>query len=84
MKSWAIITAIGACLILLAFTIRPKQDSTRYVRPTIDFVKQHALLFAASAGNLQTVISKINKEDTSSLLRAKEALKNCRAQYKSI
>jgi cytochrome c peroxidase len=69
---------------MFTFAVQPKPDSTRYVQSTLDFINNHASLFAASSQKLQTAISKIKQNDSLSLVNAKEALKNCRAQYKTI
>ncbi len=72
------------CIGILAFTNYSPTNTTTAVQNTLDYFKKQATLFAASTENLQQQISRIKTTDRSSIPRAKDALRKCRLQYKSI
>lgn len=69
---------------LLAFTGFSGNDTPATVVHTLDYFKKQSTQFAAGTTELTEAIKKIDANDSVSLIRAKEALKTCRLQYKSI
>ena len=77
----------GILLILLlvlqaAFT-RPS-DSKVGIAPTIQFIKAESEKFAASTLQLHAAIKFIKDDDSNSIVNARQALMECRLNYKKI
>lgn len=84
MRKFLVLLALGVCVVILGL-INPSLDERNIgVDTTLAYFKEHAVGFANSTANLQDAIDNITKTDTQSIVKAKDALKECRLQYKSI
>ena len=83
MKTILVILLFMCCVGLFAFTNFSGIDTARSVEHTLEYFKKQSIQFANATANLKEAINKINN-DASSIANAKEALKKCRLQYKSI
>ncbi|WEK20988.1 MAG: cytochrome c peroxidase [Candidatus Pedobacter colombiensis] len=84
MKKFLVLLSLSFCVIILGL-INPSHDERNIgVDTTLDYFREHAIRFASSTANLQDAINNIAKDDPQSIVKAKEALKACRLQYKSI
>jgi len=70
-------------LLLAAYSFTPSTDD-HGVAHTIAIFREGAAGFAAASLELEQAVQAIQKNDTASVNRAKEALKKCRLQYKRI
>ena len=73
-----------ACIGTASFTNYGVPNTTESVTHTLEYFKKQSIIFATSCAFLEQQIGKIKKNDSSSIFRAKEALKTCRQQYKTI
>jgi cytochrome c peroxidase len=71
-----------AGVVLLSLSMRSGSDPDIGVSHTVTHFKNTILTLEASAKDLLTAIQLTRKDDTSSVGRAKQALKNCRIAYK--
>lgn len=77
------ILCIGCCLaVMQSLTGPPHQD--KGVEPAVLFFKIQSKAFAASAIRLQAAITAIQADDSSTLVQARTALRDCRLDYKKI
>ncbi len=84
MKYLLVIATMCGCIAILSFSITRKNDSNNFVTETISYFRTNAASFSNSASFLKNQVNKLKKNDPASLVRAKEALKKCRHQYKKI
>lgn len=78
----AILLTLGAGL--LAFSNFSDNNTPATVLQTVEYFKRQSWQFAEGTANLKKAINQISSRDSSSISYAKEALKKCRLQYKSI
>src|SRR5687767_5519269 len=83
MKFACCILSMILLLILLAAFTRPS-DSRVGIAPTVLFIKTESENFAASTLQLHAAIKSINQDDSNSIVKAREALIECRLSYKKI
>ena len=69
-------------LVMVSFT-KPSNPGVG-VETAIDFFKTRSITFAKSASQLEDAIAMIDSNDRNTILNAREALKHCRLNYKSI
>ena len=77
-----ILLTLGAGL--LAFSSFSNNNTPATVLQTVEYFKRQSRQFAEETANLKNAINQISSKDSSSIRYAKEALKKCRLQYKSI
>lgn len=83
MKTFFVILLFTCCVGLIAFTKFPGAGITKGVEHTLEYFRTQSTQFAITTAGLKEEINKINN-DPSSIANAKEVLKKCRLQYKSI
>jgi cytochrome c peroxidase len=84
MKKFLIILGISSCIGLLSLTIAPRPVQSIGVEHTLAYFKTQARLFAKTTADLEKQIGNIKRNAPLTIVSAKEALKNCRLQYKNI
>lgn len=73
----------GFCLfVLMSLTVA--RDASIGVEPTLQYFRSGAKDFAVSTLALQSAISSLRENDTATIVKAREQLKDCRLQYKRI
>ena len=68
---------------IFSFTV-PSEKKSIGVNHTIEYIKQHIKMFELSTFKLEEAIKLINVGDFNSILKAKQALKQCRLEFKTI
>jgi cytochrome c peroxidase len=84
MKIILVTIVLIVCISAAAFTNYGHPNRIKAVQQTLEYFKKQATIFATSCALVEEQISKIKKNDPSTIFHAKEALKKCRQQYKSI
>ncbi|NML40015.1 hypothetical protein HHL17_22630 [Chitinophaga sp. G-6-1-13] len=83
MKQVMVVAVLMGWIALMAVVPADREKSAA-VAHTLKYFREQARLFAESAADLSASIEKLDRNSPATINAAKEALKRCRAQYKSI
>lgn len=84
MKKGSVVFGICICILAINATSFTSQDEPVGVEQTLDYFRNHAVQFAQSIGDLQRQIDQIRESSPATVDDAKNSLRECRLQFKSI
>lgn len=84
MKKYIVTGILFSCVLLLGLAPLPDHRQPIGVDHTLSFFRAHALEFAESIETLAVSVNKISAADTTTIINARQQLKQSRLQYKQI